>query len=100
MTPAQYRAKQIEMMNPFVTFFNQMQTKNRFHERQYLAVMSYQAQLDMMVIEDDANTCDCDLVKMIALEDFDDKAKQKQYLKKGDQRDLKLAQKILQQREK
>lgn len=33
LTTMQYRAKQIDMMNPFVTFHNQRITKNRFYLR-------------------------------------------------------------------
>lgn len=33
LTTMQYRAKQIDLMNPFITFHNQRITKNRFYVR-------------------------------------------------------------------
>ena len=62
MTPAQYRAKQIEMINPFCTFFNQMQTKNKSYPRTSLAKLNPKEQFDVLTIEEDA-ALDNELVK-------------------------------------
>ena len=83
LTAAQYRAKQVETMNPFCTFFNQMQTKNKFHERQGLHPQKgLQADESAVDLTDPRNIrtikksehnvlVDTELIRLIALQDFD-----------------------------
>ena len=61
----------MEMINPFCTFYNQMQTKNKNQPRTLLAKLNSKEQFDVIEIEDQA-TLDTEMVKQISLFDFDD----------------------------